>query len=207
MVQHEITQLPIDSLIEDPQNARLHGAKNLAAIKSSLQEFGQVEPLVVQKGSKTVIGGNGRLSAMKALGWETVTVMLVDLDDKSAKALGIALNRTAELGEWNTEQLAATLQELLNGEQNLAGLGWSDKELEKLLGEPAPDLPEPEALERREGASKSEVSHIRMAQLFFTNEQLEAFYERTNALAERYGTDNLTDTVTRALDEAIQKLG
>ena len=41
--------LPLASLHEDPANARKHGPKNLEAIRGSLLEFGQVEPLVVQK--------------------------------------------------------------------------------------------------------------------------------------------------------------
>jgi len=42
----------IDSVREDPQNARKHSSRNLAAIKRSLREYGQRKPIVV-----TVAGG------------------------------------------------------------------------------------------------------------------------------------------------------
>ncbi|MCC7169271.1 MAG: hypothetical protein IT459_02385, partial [Planctomycetes bacterium] len=55
-----IQRVPIDSLHLDPANARAHGDKNLDAIKGSLARFGQAEPLVVQAGTRRIVGGNGR---------------------------------------------------------------------------------------------------------------------------------------------------
>jgi len=92
-----IRRVPLDSLHLDPSNARLHGPQNMDAIKASLQRFGQAEPLVVQKSSGRVIGGNGRLEAMRALGWTECDVVELEVDDLQATALGIALNRTSEL--------------------------------------------------------------------------------------------------------------
>ena len=90
-----IRRVPLDSLHLDPANAREHGPENLEAIVGSLRRFAQAEPLVVQKKTGRVIGGNGRLVAMKQLGWAECDIVEVDLDD--ATALGIALNRTSEL--------------------------------------------------------------------------------------------------------------
>lgn len=104
--------VPIASLTEDPRNARKHPGNNLAAIKASLLQFGQVEPLVVQKSTGRVIGGNGRLQVMRDLAWSTVKIVRVDLDDRKAVALGVALNRSAETAEWNKPQLVDLLSEI-----------------------------------------------------------------------------------------------
>ena len=48
----------IETLVFDPANARKHGEKNLAAIKSSLQRFGQQKPIVVDANG-VVRAGNG----------------------------------------------------------------------------------------------------------------------------------------------------
>jgi ParB-like chromosome segregation protein Spo0J len=64
-----IRRVPLDTLVLDPANARQHGEPNLDAIRASLTRFGQAEPLVVQRATRRVIGGNGRLVAMRALGW------------------------------------------------------------------------------------------------------------------------------------------
>ncbi|MBA2557275.1 MAG: hypothetical protein H0V12_08040 [Chloroflexi bacterium] len=45
----------------------------MEAIAASLRRFEQVEPLVVQKATGRVIGGNGRLVAMKKLGDPSAT--------------------------------------------------------------------------------------------------------------------------------------
>jgi ParB-like chromosome segregation protein Spo0J len=88
-------RVPIDSVFEDPGNARLHNERNLTTISNSLRAFGQVESLVVQKSTGKVIGGNGRLRVMQGLGWTEVDIAEVDISDTQSVALGIALNRTA----------------------------------------------------------------------------------------------------------------
>lgn len=127
-----ILRLPIADLHPDPANARAHGERNLDAIRASLARFGQAEPLVVQRSTRRVIGGNGRLAAMKALGWTTCDVVELDLDDTQATALGIALNRTGELAEWDLPALGKIL-ESLKGIGELDGVGFTDKEVTGIL--------------------------------------------------------------------------
>ena len=42
----KVETVPLDQLAPDPGNARVHGSDNLAAIKASLERFGQVRPLL-----------------------------------------------------------------------------------------------------------------------------------------------------------------
>lgn len=120
----EISRVPIASLILDPSNARKHNPKNIDAIKASLTKFGQVEPLVINKRTGIVIGGNGRVEAMKALGWSEASVVHVDLDNTQAAALGVALNRTSELAEWDKDILGSLLHGLQEDGLNLAEIGF-----------------------------------------------------------------------------------
>ncbi|MCP4592832.1 MAG: ParB N-terminal domain-containing protein [bacterium] len=108
----KLQRTKLSDLHPDPANARRHDQRNLTAIAASLKEFGQVEPLVVQKGTGKVIGGNGRLTALLADGVEHADVVELDIDDTRAAALGIALNRTAELANWDDDALATTLAAL-----------------------------------------------------------------------------------------------
>ena len=80
-------RVSLSSLHLDPANVRLHGEGNMEAIAGSLQRFGQAEPLVVQASTGRVIGGNGRLVAMKRLGWTECDVVELDIDDLQATAL------------------------------------------------------------------------------------------------------------------------
>ncbi len=137
-----VRRVPLSALHLDPANARAHPERNMEAIKASLLRFSQAEPLVVHRATGRVIGGNARLQAMRELGWKECDVVELDLEPIEATALGIALNRTSELAEWNDEVLAKLLQGL-RAEDALQGVGYSDDEIDTLLrdslGETSPN--------------------------------------------------------------------
>jgi DNA modification methylase len=135
-----IRRVALSALHADPANARSHDERNLDAIAASLKQFAQVEPLVVQKSTGKVIGGNGRLTAMQALGWTECDVVELDVDDTQATALGIALNRTSELASWNLPTLGKLL-ESFHGTDLFDSLGFSESDLSKLLDEIIDEAP------------------------------------------------------------------
>ena len=137
-----VQRVPLSDLHLDPANARTHNEPNLAAITASLQRFGQAEPLVVHARTGRVIGGNGRLVAMLALGWKECDVVQLELSDIEATALGIALNRTGELAGWDAEALAKLLGELRT-EGALEGVGYSSQDIDELLAEIAANQTSP----------------------------------------------------------------
>jgi DNA modification methylase len=99
---------PVHDLREDPANARTHDERNLAAIRKSLEAFGQRKPIVVRDG--VVVAGNGTLRAAHALGWQRIAVVEADdLSAEEATAYAVADNRTAELAAWDIEALRAAV--------------------------------------------------------------------------------------------------
>jgi ParB-like chromosome segregation protein Spo0J len=129
-----IRRVPLTALRLDPANARSHPERNLEAIRASLARFGQAEPLVVHAKTGRVIGGNGRLVAMQALGWTECDIVELDIDEVQATALGIALNRSAELAEWSPQALGRLL-ESLQGADAIDGIGFDEKEIDRLIDE------------------------------------------------------------------------
>jgi site-specific DNA-methyltransferase (adenine-specific) len=126
----------VDTLVFDPANARKHGEKNLSAIKSSLQRFGQQKPIVVDANG-VVRAGNGTLAAAKALGWKEIAIVRSPLSGSEATAYAIADNRTSELAEWDDDVLSQTLAALQIEDEELAlASGFDAKEIDALL---APD--------------------------------------------------------------------
>jgi DNA modification methylase len=71
---------------------------------------------------------------MRALGWTHCDVVELDLAATDATALGIALNRTAELAEWDNDALAQLLEQL-RSEDSLEGVGFSGADIDSLLDE------------------------------------------------------------------------
>ena len=115
----------ISDLTADPDNARTHDKKNLDAIASSLEKFGQRKPIVVMPVG-TILAGNGTWAAAKQLGWTEIMVSVTpaDWDYATAKAYALADNRTAELAEWDTSVLASQLIELDSVGWDITALGF-----------------------------------------------------------------------------------
>ena len=123
----------IDTLHEDPDNARGHDERNIEAIKSSLFAFGQQKPIVVDENG-CVLAGNGTLVAAKMLGWKEIAASQSDIiRDDAKKAYAIADNKTAELATWNFQVLADTLASLQHDSDLLLSTGFSDFEIEPLI--------------------------------------------------------------------------
>jgi len=136
----KLETVPIASLTLDPENARQHSQRNIEAIASSLQTFGQRRPLVVWDG--IVIAGNGTLEAAKSLGWDKIEITRVPegWTHDQARAYALADNRTAELAEWDGAALLASLESLPEDLLEPAGFDHGYLEdLGKLWGAP-PDL-------------------------------------------------------------------
>lgn len=129
-MQIDTVLVDIETLIPDPNNERRHDEKNLKAIRNSLKQFGQVEPLIVRRQNNIVIGGNGRLEAMKAIGLTEAVIHYVDFDELKSKALRVALNRTSELASWDEAMLGNTLQELREHDFDLDELGFDISSLD-----------------------------------------------------------------------------
>lgn len=126
----------LSELRPDPKNARRHNERNVAAIKRSLETFGQVPTIIFNKRARYLVAGHGTVQAMRELGHKTAQVIEVDLPPSKARALGVALNRTSELAEWDEEALASLLESIkADGEELFAATGFTDSDLADLLTE------------------------------------------------------------------------
>lgn len=129
-----VEQVPTAKLRLDPTNVRRHDERNIAAIRVSLEEFGQVRALIVR--GSTVVAGNGTLQAARELGWEHIAVSRVPKGWSLAKARAYAIadNRTAELSPgWHDAELLAMLLELAEEPDLLLATGFEDAEVKALL--------------------------------------------------------------------------
>jgi len=125
----------IDSVHPMQANARLHNPRNLKAIKTSLERFGQQKPIVVGPDG-AILAGNGTWAAAKALGWTEIEITRSDLIGPEATAYAIADNRTAELAEWDDSILAEALAGLQTSDEALAAAtGFSPGEIERLIAQ------------------------------------------------------------------------
>jgi len=129
------TQLaPVERLRPAPYNPRIMSREEMSNLQRSISRWGIVEPIVVRRKDRTVIGGHQRLEAAKALGMTKVPVVYVDISEQEAKALNVALNKIQ--GEWDLPKLGELLDELRdlpNLDQTLTG--FDGNELDQLLAD------------------------------------------------------------------------
>lgn len=120
--------VPIDSLHEDPANARV--GHDVARIAASLKQYGQRKPIVANRLQNGKIeAGNGTYRAAKQLGWSHVAVVFVEDDAATAAGYGVADNRVGEFSRWDTDvlrEIAQTTGDLFTG--------FEPAELDDLVG-------------------------------------------------------------------------
>ena len=116
-------------------NARTHSDEQIAQIAASIEEFGFTNPILAD-GEGVIIAGHGRLMAAQRLGLEKVPVITLDhLTDAQRRALVIADNKIAENAGWNEETLRLEIEALHELEFDIDLIGFSDEELDDMLGE------------------------------------------------------------------------
>lgn len=125
---------PVDRLVPYERNARTHSASQVAQIAASIVEFGFNAPILVDSNAG-IIAGHGRLMAARKLGLSEVPVIVLDhLSETQKRAYIIADNKLTELGGWDAEALSLELKELQDAEFDLDLLGFSDREIDALVG-------------------------------------------------------------------------
>ena len=212
----EALAVPVSTLTPDPDNARVHTDRNLDAIAASLRAYGQRKPIVVQQAGMIVRAGNGTLDAVRRLGWDQVAAVVVDEEDISASAYGLADNRTAELASWDEATLAKVLSSvaLAEGFDPMA-LGWEEREVVKLIADYGgfddldledilPDKDAPEKADEAPHTDPTSVVHppsadTRMVQLFYTESQHSEFLAAVHKIAAKSGDSDVGSAVLRAV--------
>jgi DNA modification methylase len=105
-----IEKRKISELVPAPYNPRTISDAALAGLTASIERFGLVDLLIVNKNGR-VIGGHQRLKVPQAQGVQETDCVIVDLDETEEKALNVALNNQAISGEF-TGDLQIILEEL-----------------------------------------------------------------------------------------------
>lgn len=151
-------------------------------LKASLEEFGFVEPIVINK-DNTIIGGHQRYFVAKGMGIETAPCIRLDLDERKATALNLALNKIQ--GEWDEFKLSEVLQ-TIQDDKMLALTGFEEGEVQVLLELLDVNVDYLTRDSKTEIAEEERVYEIRL--LFRDRETF-------NELMERYkGSDNIEKT-------------
>lgn len=133
----EMQLVPIEKLVPYVNNARTHSPEQINKLRSSLREFGFINPVIIDR-DFGVIAGHGRILAAKEEGITEVPCVFADhLTEAQKKAYIIADNRMAMDAGWDEELLRVEIEALQAEAFDLSLTGFDEKELSDLFKDDA----------------------------------------------------------------------
>ena len=127
----QIKKVPTKDLISPEWNPRQITTEELEKLKTSLEEFGYIEPIIVNDVNNHVVGGNQRLRALIALGYTEVDCVYVHIEDiNKEKACNVALNKIS--GDWDEDKLRVVLEDIELSPIDIKLTGFDELELTEL---------------------------------------------------------------------------
>ena len=129
----EMQLVSIDRLIPYARNSRTHSPEQINKLRSSLREFGFVNPVIVDR-ELNIIAGHGRVIAAREENIKEVPCVFADhLTEAQKRAYIIADNRMAMDAGWDEEMLRVEIEALQADAFDIALTGFDEKELSKLF--------------------------------------------------------------------------
>lgn len=129
----EMQLVPVEKLVPYVNNARTHSPEQITKLRSSLREFGFINPVIVDR-DYGVIAGHGRIEAAKAEGISEIPCVFADhLTEAQKKAYILADNRMAMDAGWDEELLRIEIESLQGEDFDIGLTGFDEKELADLF--------------------------------------------------------------------------
>ena len=129
----EMQLIPLGKLVPYVNNARTHSPEQLTKLRSSLREFGFINPVIIDR-DFNVIAGHGRIAAAKEEGITEVPCVFVDyLTEAQKKAYILADNRMALDAGWDEELLRIEIESLQGADFDVSLTGFGEDEIADLF--------------------------------------------------------------------------
>ena len=123
----DIVKLPIDKLTPDANNAKEHPGWQIEQIKSSIEQFGNLDPIGVWGDDNLIVEGHGRYEALKELGYQEAECIRLDwLSEEERRAYALAHNKLTMNTGWIPEALDLNLDAI--GEIDMSLFGFDIKD-------------------------------------------------------------------------------
>src|SRR5574344_1432409 len=131
----EMQLVTIEKLVPYVNNARTHNPQQILKLRSSLREFGFINPIIIDR-EYNVIAGHGRILAAKEEGIKEVPCVFVDyLAPAQKKAYILADNRMAMDAGWDEELLRVEIEALQAESFDVSLTGFEEQEITDLFKE------------------------------------------------------------------------
>lgn len=166
---------PIEDLVPNPRNARLHSDEQVEQVARSIEHFGFTNPILVDEDG-TIVAGHGRrlaaasiyerggsirLPSGRVIQQGTVPVIVADgWSEEQRRAYTLADNQLALNAEWDDDMLRLEIGELQGDGYEIGLIGFSDSDLAKILATGDRGLTDPDVVPEPPEAPVSRLGDI-----------------------------------------------
>ncbi len=191
----EIINVLIGDLKEAEYNPRMATEDDYNQLKASIEKFGLVDPIIVNKRKdrmNTVIGGHFRLRVAKDLGMKVVPVFYVDLNEEQEKELNVRLNKN--VGRWDFDLLSANFDV-----DDLMSYGFTQGELGLSTTDGKDQIDRDKSMLDHDMDTYLD-GNIRQIVLYFKKEQFDQIIPRMDNLMKDMDVPNHTEVFLKLLE-------
>ena len=135
-----VEYVPIDTIKEYENNAKIHTDEQIEQIKKSIQEFGFNDPVGVWHGE--CVEGHGRIIAARQLGMTEIPIIrLDDLTDEQRRAYMLVHNKLTMNTDFDFELLDSELGDIIDIDMSEFGfdIAIEDDEPEEIIDDEVPE--------------------------------------------------------------------
>ena len=124
------TTVKVDQVQPHPLNPR---QGDVAVIGESIEANDFYGALIVHEPTGNILVGSHRWQAARTAGLDELPAFLIDVDEDRARRIMAVDNRASDLAGWNEAGLVALLREMIPTPTGLAGSGFTDAALMRLV--------------------------------------------------------------------------
>ena len=181
----------VDEINESNYNSRIHSETQIEKIAASIEEFGFLNPIIIDEQDE-IIAGHGRFLAAKYLKLKEIpTIKLTHLTDDKKRAFIIADNKIALSGEWDYDILKEEFDSIIKSETNIDLLGFNSKFIDSLFKEKPTD--------------SIVVNKLKTLKINFDSDDYDTTIDSMNSIMEKEGCIDYEETLVRLLDFYLRK--
>ena len=191
MSKLKIEIVGIDEIKESNYNSRIHSEAQVEKIANSIEEFGFVNPIIIDEENE-IIAGHGRYTAAKYLKLKEIpTIKLTHLTEDKKRAFIIADNKIALSGEWDYDMLKEEFDTILKSEMNIDLLGFNRNFIDSMFKEKNPDA--------------LVVHKLKTLKINFDADDYDTTTDSMNSIMDKEGCVDYEETLVRLLDFYMYK--
>jgi hypothetical protein len=128
-----LTYVPLDQLRPSGKKIRKLDPAHVREIAGAMAEFGFCDPVLIGR-ENVVLDGEARLEAARLHGLDRIPCIQVGhLNEKEQRVLRLAVNRLAEKGEWDLNELKIEFEELILQDAPIEVSGFTLDEIDQIL--------------------------------------------------------------------------